>query len=299
MKGAYDLERNANQWKWPRYSLRSGDPGLACALNAILHWSPLKQLTAFAEARHGYGDSDAGCGVNYPGDFDDFDREQERIDIPDGTVAVYQHWGGSDGAEYLLSEEQYLHLLASVLWADGFEEDALKVLRMRKKLPSIPLAQRPRNPVSRTDATALDRGEVMLLHIVKIRDPNHLVAKVKLKHQKVSLDVLDQTYEKYLRELFSKPFFRFTVGGQTHEGVCIDAGETIQPWDPRIIELLPEKLCSVGLKDLVINRGIEKSRVLKIGKWLLVIGALIPVVIALIFILLVALSSVAQLLHQQ
>jgi hypothetical protein len=136
MKGAYDLERNANQWKWPRYSLRSGDPGLACALNAILHWRSLEQLTTFAEARHGYGNTDMGCGVNYPDDFDDFDRELEGSVVPpDGMVEVYEHWGGSDGAEYLVSEGQYLLLLASVLKADGFEEDALKVLRLAEKVP--------------------------------------------------------------------------------------------------------------------------------------------------------------------
>jgi len=135
MKRAYDLLRKADQPEWRRYSLRSGDPELACALNAILHWSPLKQLSAFAEARHGYGNSDAGCGVNYPGDFDDFDREQYGLVVPGGMVAVYQHWADTDGSEYLLSEEQYLHLLASVLRADGFDEDALKVLRLAEKVP--------------------------------------------------------------------------------------------------------------------------------------------------------------------
>jgi hypothetical protein len=132
----------------------------------------------------------------------------------------------------------------------------------------------------------------MLLHIVEGRDQNHLVAKVKLRRRKVTLDVFDQTYEKYLRELFSTPFHRFTMGGRTHDGFCFDVGETIQPWDPKVIEVLPEKLCVAGLKPLVIDLGNKRATTLKqVGVWLLLILGMV----ALIFGLLALYEPVSQL----
>ncbi len=56
----------------------------AC-LDAIQHWSSLKELAGFAAQRHGYGDSNGGFGIHYPGDLDKYDRYAEVRFIPPGT----------------------------------------------------------------------------------------------------------------------------------------------------------------------------------------------------------------------
>ena len=43
--------------------------------NAIRHWSRLTDLAEFTAQRHGYGNTDGGFDVTYPGDLDEYDRE--------------------------------------------------------------------------------------------------------------------------------------------------------------------------------------------------------------------------------
>jgi hypothetical protein len=57
--------------------------------NAIRHWSRLIDLAEFAAQRHGYGDSDGGFGITYPGGHDEYDREVDGFHIPEGFVEVY------------------------------------------------------------------------------------------------------------------------------------------------------------------------------------------------------------------
>jgi hypothetical protein len=96
------------------------------ARDVIRHWRRLSQLAEFAERGHGYGDSDGGFGVTYPGDLDGYDRQQGEF-IPDGFVEVYGFWGPPDGYEVLVPEVVYLRQLASVLSAAGHSAEAERV----------------------------------------------------------------------------------------------------------------------------------------------------------------------------
>jgi hypothetical protein len=49
---------------------------------SIRAWSRLPDLASFAVARHGFGDTDGGFGVTYPGDLDEYDRAVEGVTIP-------------------------------------------------------------------------------------------------------------------------------------------------------------------------------------------------------------------------
>lgn len=98
----------------------------AAARDAIRHWSRLPELAEFAARRHGFGDSDGGFGVTYPGDLDDFDRANGES-IPDGFVQVYGFWGPPDGYEVLVAEAVYLGQLAAALSAAGHAAEAARV----------------------------------------------------------------------------------------------------------------------------------------------------------------------------
>src|SRR5262245_12592136 len=69
------------------------------ARDAIRHWSRLPELAEFAALRHGFGDSDGGFGVTYPGDLDDYDHEVDGVCIPEGFVQAYGFWGPPNGYE--------------------------------------------------------------------------------------------------------------------------------------------------------------------------------------------------------
>lgn len=102
------------------------DPKTAC-LDAIRHWSSLQALAEFAVSHHGYGNTDGGFGVLYPGDLDDYDREVEGQFIPPGYVQVYGFWGPPDGYELLVPEATYLSVLAQVLYQNGLTAEAERV----------------------------------------------------------------------------------------------------------------------------------------------------------------------------
>lgn len=98
----------------------------AAARDAIRHWSRLPELAGFAALRHGFGDSDGGFGVVYPGDLDEFDRTA-GAHVPEGFVQVYGVWGPPDGYEVLVPESLYLTTLAEMLSAAGHTSEANRV----------------------------------------------------------------------------------------------------------------------------------------------------------------------------
>jgi hypothetical protein len=96
-------------------------------LDAIRHWSSLTEVAEFAIQRHGYGNTDGGFGVTYPGDLDEYDRVEGGIHIPKGFVQVHGFWGPPDGYEVLVAEALYLDTLATVLSAAGHAVEAAQV----------------------------------------------------------------------------------------------------------------------------------------------------------------------------
>ena len=110
--------------------------------DAIRHWSSLPELATFAVARHGYGCSNGGFGVTYPGDLDEHDREVLRIHIPQSFVQVYGFWGPPAGYEILVLEIVYLGHLLTALVAAGHETEAEQIRSMLRNRDSTP-AERP------------------------------------------------------------------------------------------------------------------------------------------------------------
>lgn len=94
--------------------------------DAIRHWSCLSELADFAVDQNGFGNSDGGFGITYPGDLDEYDRAQGE-QIPVGFVKVYGFWGLPDGYEVLVAESLYLQTLASLLSAGGHVAEAEQV----------------------------------------------------------------------------------------------------------------------------------------------------------------------------
>jgi hypothetical protein len=95
--------------------------------DAIRHWSSLPELADFAVRRHGYGNTDGGFGLTYPGDLDEYERVVEGLHIPDGFVRVYGYWGPPAGYELEVSEALYLTTLEQALIEAGFQDEAKKV----------------------------------------------------------------------------------------------------------------------------------------------------------------------------
>lgn len=116
--------------------VQSPEPKTA-ARNAIDHWMRLSDLARFAEQSHGYGDSNGGFGITYPGDLDDFDRANGEY-IPDGFLRVYGLWGSPAGYELLVSEVVYLGQLASVLLASGHTAEAERVWSLAEQRRGAP-----------------------------------------------------------------------------------------------------------------------------------------------------------------
>ena len=104
----------------------SPDPESA-AREAIRHWHRLPALAEFAVQRHGFGDSNGGFGIIYPGDLDEYDRVVLGDHIPAGFVQAYGFWGPPDGYEVLVPETTYLAALADELSAAGHAAEAARV----------------------------------------------------------------------------------------------------------------------------------------------------------------------------
>jgi hypothetical protein len=100
----------------------------SAALAAIRHWPDKLSLVRFALDRRGYGDSDGGFGITYPGDLDEYAREIEGCHIPDGFVLAYGFWGPAQGGyEILIPEKLYLEVLAGVLEGLDLPHEAASV----------------------------------------------------------------------------------------------------------------------------------------------------------------------------
>lgn len=90
-----------------------------------------------------------------------------------------------------------------------------------------------------------------------VPDPEKIVAIVDLETEleEVIVEVLDPEYEEEIREIFSSPFYCFSAGITTREGVSIDAGiQEIQPWQPEVLAVLPEKLSIIGLDYVLVPK---------------------------------------------
>ena len=105
------------------------DPA-AAAREALRHGPGLLTLAEFAAAGHGFGDSDGGFGVTYPGDLDDYDRVVLGLHIPAGCVEVYGYEGPPDGYELVIPERLYLTELAAALTAAGHSDAARRVRQL-------------------------------------------------------------------------------------------------------------------------------------------------------------------------
>jgi hypothetical protein len=98
------------------------------ALVSVRHWRDKAQLAHFAVEGHGFGDSDGGFGITYPGDLDEHDRAVEGAVIPDGYVLAYGFWGEERGGyEVLVPQGLYHHVLAEVLECVGLPREAATV----------------------------------------------------------------------------------------------------------------------------------------------------------------------------
>jgi hypothetical protein len=92
---------------------------------ASLPW--LHELAEYAVNRHGFGDSDGGNGLTYPGDLDEYDREVAGINIPEGFIQVYGRWGPPHGYELLVLETDYLTILGQMLADKGYSAECRQV----------------------------------------------------------------------------------------------------------------------------------------------------------------------------
>lgn len=96
-------------------------------LEVIGAWSKITELASFALKAHGFGDSNGGFGVTYPGDLDQYEREVQGENIPNGMVQIYGYWGPPSGYEMLVSEFLYLTTLARALREQGHSNEAALV----------------------------------------------------------------------------------------------------------------------------------------------------------------------------
>lgn len=92
--------------------------------NAIGSWPGKESLAEYAEARHGYMNTDGGYGIHYAEDLDSHDRDVDGIVIPPGHIQVIGGWRAD---EMNVPESLYLKVLAEELAAAGRVQDAARV----------------------------------------------------------------------------------------------------------------------------------------------------------------------------
>lgn len=103
------------------------DEESACR-EVILEWRNPSELAAFAEKRHGYGNSDGGFGVTYPEDLDEYQLIVEKIHIPRGYLLVYGYAHACPpGYGILVLEAMYLDVLAKTLAGLGLKNEVRRV----------------------------------------------------------------------------------------------------------------------------------------------------------------------------
>lgn len=101
--------------------------GTVCR-EVIKNWRRLTELADFAERRHGYGNSNGGFGITYPGDLDEHDIAT-GCHIPEGSVEVYAYTSAiPPGYEIVIPEMSYLRVLADVLRENRLSDEADRVL---------------------------------------------------------------------------------------------------------------------------------------------------------------------------
>ena len=100
----------------------------AACREVILEWRNPSELALFAEKRHGYGNSDGGFGIIYPGDLDEYQVEVEKIHIPKDHLLVYGYAHATPpGYELIVLETKYLSVLAKSLTDLGLSNEAARV----------------------------------------------------------------------------------------------------------------------------------------------------------------------------
>lgn len=77
------------------------------------NWPQAEELINYANSKKGYGGDDGCYGVTYPSDLDEYDREVEKIIIPEGYLEInYWHEGNQDihvtEKEYILELKKHL-----------------------------------------------------------------------------------------------------------------------------------------------------------------------------------------------
>jgi hypothetical protein len=88
------------------------------------------RLVEYAIARHGFENSDIGCGVIYA----DPGGNHETAHIPRGHIEIYAGRGAPDGFEAITTEDNYLAILADTLRAKGEADAAAKLDAFRARL---------------------------------------------------------------------------------------------------------------------------------------------------------------------
>src|SRR5262245_1394976 len=126
----------------------------------------LAQLAEFALKGHGYGDSDGGFGVVYADDLDEYAREVEKRNIPQGYVEIYGYWGASHGGyEFLAEEKEYLEVLVKVLRDRTLDAEAEEV-SLHLESPKFQPRKRLREQEIRTIAVQFSQT----MHVDAARD---------------------------------------------------------------------------------------------------------------------------------
>jgi len=100
------------------YEIRPPTPELRALVAVLGSWSDSGKVDA-AVNRHGYGNTDIGCGVEYP--------ESDEA-IPAGSVRLHTFWGPPDGEEFIIPERLYLQVLELWLFLSQVNRDPIAAL---------------------------------------------------------------------------------------------------------------------------------------------------------------------------
>jgi hypothetical protein len=102
----------------------------------ISSWRSMPQLAEFAAVRQSFCNSNGGHGLTYPEDLDEYEREVEKIAIPDGHVWLFGRMNfpdKSEGFEFKISETLYLTILSQMLSKSQFHREAEAVRQLAER----------------------------------------------------------------------------------------------------------------------------------------------------------------------
>ena len=111
---------------------RSG-PDIATLMERVIRVLPRDRLVEYAVARHGFENSDIGCGVMYR----ELGDDPQTAHIPPGHVEIYVGGGAPQGFEAIVTEDDYIAILAATLRAQGEGEAARRVEAFRTQLSTL------------------------------------------------------------------------------------------------------------------------------------------------------------------